>query len=203
MNGKRLPIIRYERKSERLTLREWWAKAPVRFTLLGCIFLNWFVCGFISLRIGGFAIGITPSTQGFVVKDHGHFTTVSKPIWLFSLFYPAATLLFTHLATLFLGLSLIRGLFRRRSPYLPFMLFTSPFFVPLAYSIIGDCCRSLLDYWHMNTLWPAVSWLLLVVAIAFVLILIVVEWQWSRRERLRLLSAINAETLAAMSPKRP
>jgi len=49
------------------------------------------------MYLGGDAIGILPSQQGFVVKSHGHFATVSESAWVFSLFYSAATLLLTPL----------------------------------------------------------------------------------------------------------
>ena len=47
----------------------------------------------ISLKVGGDSIGVLPSQSGFIVTSHGHQTEVSEGLWLFSLIYPALSLL--------------------------------------------------------------------------------------------------------------
>ena len=72
-------------------------KSPVLGTLLFLSVLNWFVSAGISIHLGGDAVGILPSRDGFVVKSHGHHTAVSESAWVFSLYYSTATLLLTPL----------------------------------------------------------------------------------------------------------
>jgi hypothetical protein len=68
-------------------------RAPIATTLVIIAFINWFVFFGISMHFGGDAIGIKPSTDGFVVKSHGRKTVVSERVWLFSLVYPYCTLM--------------------------------------------------------------------------------------------------------------
>jgi uncharacterized membrane protein YadS len=72
-------------------------KSPVLGTLLLLSVLNWFVFFGVSMYLGGDAVGILPSHDGFVVKSHGHHTPVSESAWVFSLIYSSATLLLTPL----------------------------------------------------------------------------------------------------------
>jgi hypothetical protein len=65
-----------------------WAKL-----LTGVAFLNWFACGLVSGMIGGDALGTNPSTGNFFVTSHGHLTSVSERLWLFSLIYTWLSLL--------------------------------------------------------------------------------------------------------------
>jgi hypothetical protein len=68
---------------------------PIHGVLLIASWFNWFVFAAFSIYWGGDAIGILPSQDGFVLKSHGHHTTVSETVWVISLFYGAATLLGT------------------------------------------------------------------------------------------------------------
>lgn len=68
---------------------------PIHGTLAILSWFNWFVYMAFSLYWGGDAIGILPSQDGFILKSHGHHTTVSETVWVISLFYGAATLLGT------------------------------------------------------------------------------------------------------------
>lgn len=66
--------------------------------ILGALSLfNWILCAIVYMVLGGDAIGVLPSQDGFVVIGHGHRSTVSEPVWLFSLFYSGATLMVTPL----------------------------------------------------------------------------------------------------------
>jgi hypothetical protein len=68
---------------------------PMFALLLVATIINWFVFFGISMYLGGDAVGILPSQDGFVVKSHGHHTAVSEAAWAFSLVYSTATLLGT------------------------------------------------------------------------------------------------------------
>jgi hypothetical protein len=72
-----------------------------------CILLGakWVVFVAISIAIGGDSIGVLPTEQGFVVESHGRETAVSEATWLFSLYYPLATLTLTPLFFLLLMLT--------------------------------------------------------------------------------------------------
>src|SRR5205809_1588579 len=59
-------------------------RAPVLTTLALIAFVNWCVFFGVSMHFGGYALGIRPSTDGFVVKSHGHKTAVTEKVWLFS-----------------------------------------------------------------------------------------------------------------------
>jgi hypothetical protein len=186
MENKPLLVINYQSRTERLTFKEWWAMAPRRFTLLACIIGNLAVCIGVSLLIGGVAMGTTPSSQGYFVADHGHFVRVTERVWLFSLFYPAATLLMTPLAIGLLLASFNRGPFKGRM--IRIALFASLWYVPWAYANIRDTSRSALDFWHLNSLWPGTFWLLGVSAVAILVVLLIASVRESRRERQRWIS---------------
>mgnify|MGYP000856865324 CR=1 FL=1 len=78
-------------------------RAPLVSAIAFVAFINWFVFFGISVYLGGDSIGVTPSIDGFVVKTHGVKTAVGKEVWLFSLFYPYFTLMFTPAAMLLLA----------------------------------------------------------------------------------------------------
>jgi hypothetical protein len=194
MNNSPAPIIEYARRSGRLTLKEWREMAPLRFTLFVGVFVNWFLFFFISLLIGGDAIGITPSTQGFVVTDHGRFTSVTKGIWFFSLIYPAATLLITPLAFVLLVSSLLRGLFGDRAPYWRATFLFCLWYAPWAYAISRDTRISALDAWGLKSIWPVVSWLLIGIAIAMAVVIVIgARWEGKRSAALELRGDIERE----------
>jgi hypothetical protein len=67
--------------------------APIATSLALIAFINWFVFVGISMHVGGDAIGVKPSADGFVVKSHGNRTKVTEQVWLFSLIYPYCTLM--------------------------------------------------------------------------------------------------------------
>jgi len=90
--------------SDKAVSEDFFKKSPVLGTLLLLSVLNWFVFAGISIYLGGDAVGILPSRDGFVVKSHGHHTAVSESAWVFSLFYSAATLLLTPLIWLLFAL---------------------------------------------------------------------------------------------------
>jgi len=69
------------------------SRAPIVTSLALIAFINWFVFFGVSMYVGGDAIGIKPSTDGFVVKSHGNRTPVTERVWLFSLVYPYCTLM--------------------------------------------------------------------------------------------------------------
>src|SRR5262249_25118256 len=77
------------------------SRAPVATSLAVIVFINWFVFFGISMHFGGDAIGIRPSTDGFVVKSHGNKTSVTEGVWLFSLIYPYCTLMLSPAAVFF------------------------------------------------------------------------------------------------------
>jgi hypothetical protein len=190
VENPQLPIIDYSPRSEKLTLGEWWAKAPVRFTLLICIICNWFVWGIISLCIGGDAIGTMPSAQGYLLRSNGKFRAVSKGIWVFSLSYSTATLLITPLAFVLVCTALIRGMFGGRAPYWKAALVFSIFWYgPWAYAIIYHSFRSLFDVWHLDSIWPTFSWVLMGGAIAALLVLIIGAKRESKRRAMRAIGS--------------
>ncbi|MEY2563767.1 MAG: hypothetical protein QOH88_1960 [Verrucomicrobiota bacterium] len=78
-------------KSLQEFVRQW----PILGTLFVASFLNWFLFFAISMYLHGDALGTYPSRDGFVVKSHGHFTSVSESVWVFSLFYSGATVMVT------------------------------------------------------------------------------------------------------------
>jgi hypothetical protein len=188
------PIIDYQRRSERLTLREWWELAPRRFTLLICLILNWALYASFSLAIGGDAFNTTPSTQGYVVVDHGRCTTVTKAIWHLSLFYTAATLLMMPLVLAFLVSSLIRGMLQKRSLYRRAIYLLCVLVLPWEYLVFRSVVQSALDAWRLTRLWPTLSWLALVTAIALaVVFLIGAEYEWKRYDHLEQRRAVKRQ----------
>jgi len=76
-------------------LKEQFARSPIITTLAIVAFINWLVYFGISDHFGGKALGVRPSVDGFVLKQHGHTTAVTEKVWLFSLIYTSATLLVT------------------------------------------------------------------------------------------------------------
>jgi len=71
---------------------------------LAVAFVNWFVFFGVSVYLGGDAIGVYPSRDGFVVQEKGQATEVSEAVWLFSLCYTTLTLLLTPGAIMFIVL---------------------------------------------------------------------------------------------------
>lgn len=56
-------------------------------------FFNWFVFFGVMMYLGGDAVGVLPSHDGFIVKSHGNRTAVSEGVWVFSLYYSTFSLL--------------------------------------------------------------------------------------------------------------
>jgi hypothetical protein len=179
METKRAPVIPYYRRSERLTLRELWAKAPRRFTLVACLIGNLAVCIGASVFIGGMSLGTTPSSQGYVVTDHGHYTPVTHRVWLFMLFYPSATLLITTIGIALVIATLIRGIFGERRLIARAALAMSLIVALWVYAIARNTCFSALDDWGLHRIWPVMAWLLRASVLGMVAVLIFA----ARRER--------------------
>jgi hypothetical protein len=161
MCGVKPTTLDYAKRPEKLTPSQWFWMAPIRISLATLVFLNWLVCGFVSISIGGDSIGTTPSTQGFVVINHGHTTHVTLPIWFFSLFYPLATLISSPLSIFLLITSFLRGL-TRRSPHLVLGGFFMLWYGPWSYALLRDASHSLLDYLNLGSIWSPFCWILLV-----------------------------------------
>ena len=70
-------------------------KSPLLGVLGILAFLNGFLFFAACMWIGGDAVGVLPSKDGFIVTSHGHHRPVTEPVWTFSLFYSSATLLLT------------------------------------------------------------------------------------------------------------
>lgn len=177
------PLIPYYWHSERLTLRELWQKAPQRFAFLACLVGNLAVCFGLSLFVGGDSLGTTPSSQGYVVADHGRYTHVSHRIWLFMLFYPSTTLLVTALGIVIVIATLIRGAFGEQRLVARFALLVS---LPLGmwiYAIVRNTCFSVLDDCGLHRIWPVMAWTLRVIAVAVFVALIVEAWRERKREK--------------------
>jgi hypothetical protein len=78
--------------------------SPVLGALAAIAFINWFVFFGVSMYLGGDAVGILPSKEGFVLKEHGRRIAVSEPVWVFSLYYSTASLLGTPAIIIPIGL---------------------------------------------------------------------------------------------------
>jgi hypothetical protein len=160
MYGVKLPTLSYQKRSKKLTPSQWFWLAPIRLTLTAGVVLNWFVFFYVSASIGGDAIGTTPSTQGFVVTEHGLRTHVTAPIWLFSLFYSLATLLLSPLLFVLLIASFAPRR-TRRSPYALMILLFMPWYGLWSYALLRDGSHSLLDYLHLQAMWSPFCWIVL------------------------------------------
>lgn len=183
METERPPVIPYYRRSERLTLSELWAKAPRRFTLLACLVGNLAFCVGVSLFIGGMSMGTTPSVQGYVVTDHGHYAQVTHRVWLFMLFYPSATLLSTTLGIVLVIASLIRGAFGEQKLIARLALIVCLPVGLWTYAIIRDTCFSALDGWGLHRVWPVMAWMLRVGAVGIFAVLVVAAWRERKSEQ--------------------
>lgn len=123
--------------------------APALKALAAVAFVNWFVFFTVSISIGGAALGTTPSQHGFVVTSHGHETAVTERVWLFSLYYPLATLALTPIVFFLVGLTQLHRLKR------PFRVFIALFVLVWAsgwyYALIRDSSHSIRDYLNMKS----------------------------------------------------
>jgi hypothetical protein len=132
---------------------------PILLSLLLITFVNWFVFAGISMYLGGEAVGILPSTDGFMVTSHGHRTVVSEPVWVFSLFYSTATLLLSPLIVLLFFVLQTRG--RPAKVKWPMKLFVGAFllvwFVGWYSSIGSSFLRSLEDWQKLMHPTPALE----------------------------------------------
>jgi hypothetical protein len=100
---------------------------PVLGALVLIAFVNWFVFFGIDMYLGGDAVGILPSKEGFVLKDHGRRTPVSKSVWVFSLYYDTATLLGSPAIIIPIVLWQLRE--KRKTTKWPMQLFVGLFLV--------------------------------------------------------------------------
>ncbi len=100
----------------RPTLQEQFRASPVLSVLALITFINRFMFFGISAHFGGDALGILPSTDGFVVTNHGHKTVVTESVWLFSLIYPYCTLMLTPAIMLLYSDSRMNSANRRDDP---------------------------------------------------------------------------------------
>jgi hypothetical protein len=131
--------------------------SPIIGTLLIIAFVNWFVFFGISMYLGGDALGILPSKDGFVVTSHGRHTAVSESAWVFSLFYSSATLLLSPLiGFLFVALQTRRRLRTTRWPLKLFAgLFCLVWTVGWYWSIGSSFFRSREDWQKLKHKPPA------------------------------------------------
>jgi hypothetical protein len=83
---------------------EIWRMHPIAGGCMAFVVLNWLLFAGMSIHFGGFAVGMRPSVDGFVLVDHGRRTPVSPSVWLLNLIYGGATLTLTPL----IGIVLIR-----------------------------------------------------------------------------------------------
>ena len=119
-------------------------RVPVRSILASIAFANWFIFAGVTLCIGGDALRTIPSQQGFVVVSHGRETVVSEGVWLFSLCYTWATLLFTPLAFLLVLAVAVR---RPRKVYeYCIAVFIMVWAVGWCYAVNRDAIASLADF---------------------------------------------------------
>jgi hypothetical protein len=100
---------------------------PILAILFFTVFINWFVFFGLSMHWGGDAIGISPSKEGFVLKDHGRRTPVSESVWVFSLYYDTATLLGSPAIIIPIALWQLRE--KRKTAKWPMQLFVGLFLV--------------------------------------------------------------------------
>jgi hypothetical protein len=89
-----------------------WRRHPVAGWLGAAAMINFLVFFGISSAMGGDALGILPSRDGFVLKSHGQKTAVSQGAWVCNLFYCGGTLLLTPLIVF--GALALSGWFRSR-----------------------------------------------------------------------------------------
>jgi hypothetical protein len=87
-----------------------WRKHPIAGGCMALVVLNWLLFMGMSLHFGGFADGMRPSVDGFVLEDHGRRTPVSPSVWLFSLIYGGVTLTLTPPIAIVLIRTLIKEL---------------------------------------------------------------------------------------------
>lgn len=127
--------------------------APVRTILTVIAGVNWFVFFNLTIYLGGDAIGTTPSQQGFIVTTHGRETAVTEGVWLFSLYYPLATLTLSPFVVFLLALSQLFRLKSLRGYFFwifVFWIFVLTFATGWYYTVIRDASHSILDYLNMN-----------------------------------------------------
>jgi len=135
-------------------------KSPILGSLLIITFLNWFLFVGISLHLGGDAVGVLPSADGFMVKSHGHHTAVSESAWVFSLYYSTATLLLSPLVVLIFAARQMGGRLLKTGKW-PLKLFIGAFLLVWVvgwYSSIGSAfLRSLEDWQKLKHPTPALE----------------------------------------------
>lgn len=60
---------------------------------MALVVLNWLLFMGMSVHFGGFAVGMRPSVDGFVLENDGRRTPVSPSVWRLSLIYGGVTLM--------------------------------------------------------------------------------------------------------------
>jgi hypothetical protein len=125
------------------------ADSPILGSLALLAFVNWFVCMGVHLYMGGDALGILPSSDGFVVKSHGHRAPVSEAAWVFNLFYSAATFLLSPMVVSLFAAKQARG--QWKPGRWPLKIFVSLFIIVWAagwYSSIGSSFFRSFENWR-------------------------------------------------------
>lgn len=69
------------------------ARLPIPvIVLVAVLCLNWFIWGGVVAVMGGVAVGVIPSEQGFVLASQDLFVAVSERDWVINLVYSTITL---------------------------------------------------------------------------------------------------------------
>ena len=125
--------------------------SPIATTIIVVVAANWLMFFATSMYFGGDALGTIPSQQGFVVESHGNETAVSEKVWLFSLYYPFATLTISPIILLLLFATQLHKT-KSSGPARYFViLFLLLWAAGWYYSIIRKGGRSIHDYINMDT----------------------------------------------------
>lgn len=121
---------------------------PVLRALFIIAFVNWFVFFGISMHLGGDAVGVLPSKEGFVLKEHGRRTPVSESAWAFSLYYSTASLLGTPAIIIPVALWQLNIEKKKAKPHVKLLVgFFVSLWAVLWFSSIGSSfCRSYVDW---------------------------------------------------------
>ena len=132
-------------------------KSPLLGVLGILAFLNGFLFFAACMWIGGDAVGVLPSKDGFIVTSHGHHRPVTEPVWTFSLFYSSATLLLTPAIMFLVATRFVGSEWRSFNPLKKwavcgFCLFWA---VGWYWGVGGAFCRSLYDWRHLRDSAPA------------------------------------------------
>jgi hypothetical protein len=134
------------------SLQDFVRQSPILGTLFVVSFLNWLLFFTISMYLHGDALGTYPSRDGFVVKSHGHFTPVSEPVWVFSIFYSGATVMLTPAIWIASAARMFSGQLRHAKLIARFGI---PVFIVVWclgwYSSIGSSFRRSVEDWQRLT----------------------------------------------------